>query len=478
MAFAMALVFAELGALVNSSGALAQIPLLTHGRTSGFIGGWCAWIAYVSLPTIEVLALLQYMASSFPLLTLDNGQGQVLSPLGLVLATALLILFTVVNLTGVKTLARWIDWLTAWKLVVPLLVSSTLMWTASHWSNLSANVPQTGSLGDGVVAAISTGGVLFSLLGFRTAMDLAGEARRPQRDIPMAMILGLGISLAIYLTLQLAFLVAVGPDQIGAGWRRLSLAAHGGPLVAIALGLGMGWVVELLLTDAVISPSATALAFMGVSARVSWMMGQCGVLPRAFSRLNRNAVPWFALFSSLAIGVTMLFAGPSWQRVVTFLTATLVIALAMGPVSLMALRHQAPRAPRPFRLPWAAAWCATSFVFSSWAAFWCGVTSLEGALLAVLVPALIFMGLQWRAGRPMQAAHGLWWFAYMGGLLLLSELMSLGGPLDLPFWVQLIIVAAFALALFPLAIHSRLKQISEDAQLELGVTQISPAGSF
>jgi hypothetical protein len=94
------------------------------------------------------------------------------------------------------------------------------------------------------------------------------------------------------------------------------------------------------------------------------------------------------------------------------------------------------------------------------------------------MPALIFMGLQWRAGRPMQAAHGLWWFAYMGGLLLLSELMSLGGPLDLPFWVQLIIVAAFALALFPLAIHSRLKQISEDAQLELGVTQISPAGSF
>ena len=63
MAFLLAMVFAELGGLVNSSGALAQIPLLSHGRFSGFVGGWSAWISYVALPTIEVLALLQYLSS-------------------------------------------------------------------------------------------------------------------------------------------------------------------------------------------------------------------------------------------------------------------------------------------------------------------------------------------------------------------------------------------------------------------------------
>ncbi|QNI74919.1 hypothetical protein [Synechococcus sp. NOUM97013] len=52
MAFLLAMVFAELGSLVNSSGALAQIPLLSHGRFSGFVGGWSAWISYVALPTI------------------------------------------------------------------------------------------------------------------------------------------------------------------------------------------------------------------------------------------------------------------------------------------------------------------------------------------------------------------------------------------------------------------------------------------
>ena len=51
-------------------------------------------------------------------------------------------------------------------------------------------------------AVLSGGGILFSLLGFRTAMDLAGEARQPQRTVPRAMALGLGISLAIYLLLS------------------------------------------------------------------------------------------------------------------------------------------------------------------------------------------------------------------------------------------------------------------------------------
>ena len=112
-------------------------------------GCWSAWIAYLALPTIEVLAVLQYLA-------------------------------------GVGWLARWIDGLTAWKLAVPLLISITLMLASGHWDNLAASsIPPSQTL-QGMVTAISSGGILFSLLGFRTAMDLAGETRRPQRNVPLA----------------------------------------------------------------------------------------------------------------------------------------------------------------------------------------------------------------------------------------------------------------------------------------------------
>jgi Amino acid transporters len=171
------------------------------------------------------------------------------------------------------------------------------------------------------------------------------------------------------------------------------------------MGLGLGWVARLLLLDAVISPSATAMAYMGASARVSWMMGRCGLLPSSFGRLNRQAVPSVALLVSLAMGVLMLLSGPSWQTVVSFLTATLVIALAMGPVSLISLRRQLPDAQRAYRLPWAGVWCSSAFVLATWAISWCGTSSLRGASLIVLVPAGVFA----LADR-QHLRHGLWWF--------------------------------------------------------------------
>jgi amino acid transporter len=477
IAFSIALVYAELGALVSSSGALAQIPLLTHGRMSGFVGGWCVWIAYVSLPTIEVMAIFQYLASSFPWLTLDGGHGQILSTWGIALATMLLVILAWINLSGIGILACWIDGLTAWKLLIPLLVSVTLMLSGGHWGNLSAALPGMGNMDSGIMTAVSTGGVLFSLMGFRTAMDLAGETKNPQRDVPLAMALGLGICLLIYLVLQLAFLVAVSPEQIAAGWDHLNLTAHGGPLVAIALGGGLIWVANLLLVDAVVSPSATAMAYMGVSGRVSWMMGRCGLLPNAFERLNRKAVPWVALFSSLVIGIAMLFSGPSWQKLVAFLSATLVMALAMGPVSLMALRYQLPATKRPFRLIWAPLWCRVAFVFASWATIWCGRPAVEGAAVAVILPSLVFLGVQVARKQPMQISQGLWWFPYVVGLVVLTEVATPRHGPPLPIWLQLSVVAAFALIIFPYAVASRLRVPSTEARLEFfGASQESRAG--
>ena len=128
----LALVFAELGSLINSSGALAQVPLLSHGRLSGFIVGWSILISYLCVPTIELLAMLDYLDSSLPWLTQDRNGTQILSGVGLAVTIVLMVLFTWINLNGVKGLARWIDSLTIWKLIVPLLVAGVLMLLSQH----------------------------------------------------------------------------------------------------------------------------------------------------------------------------------------------------------------------------------------------------------------------------------------------------------------------------------------------------------
>ena len=464
MAFLLALVFAELGSVVPSSGALAQIPLLSHGRLSGFIGGWAVWLSYVALPAVELLALLEYLSSSLPWLTVQHNGGEELSLAGHAVAVLLLILLCWINLNGVRSLARWIDNLTWWKLIVPVGVAITLMLISGHWGNL--RLPVGGTQGADVVQAVGSGGVLFSLLGFRTAMDLAGEARRPSRDVPLAMGLGLGICLAIYLLLQLSFLVSVPPDQLTNGWHSLSLSAHGGPIVALAMGLGLSWMVTLLLIDAVVSPGATALTYVGVSARISWMMGECGLVPKALGKLNRQGVPHVALILSTLVSALMLAVGPGWQSIVSFLTSTLIIALATGPISLMALRRQLPNAPRGYQLPMASWLCPLSFVMATWAISWCGRSALEGAVLCIGIPTLLFVAHRRWTGIDMDVRSALWWPLYLGLLVLNTELFGDGGLLQLPQAGQLLVLAGIALGVMPLAVFSALTEASPHAQLE------------
>ncbi|MDG2051110.1 MAG: APC family permease [Myxococcota bacterium] len=463
LAFGLAMVFAELGAMISTSGSLAQIPLMTHGRLAGFVGGWAAWVAYVSLPAIEVMATMEYLSDRLPFLTHHQAGVQMLTLSGTGIAVLLLVLFAWINLAGVEWLARWIDGLTLWKLLIPVATSVILMVYAFHQENLSPFLPEHVTETGGVLKAVSAGGILFSLLGFRTAMDLAGEARNPQRNVPLAMGLGLGISLGIYLLLQLAFLVATPPSAVQGGWEGLLLVDHGGPLVAIASGLGLGWVVTLLLVDSAVSPSATSMTNMGAAARVNWMLARCGLLPAIFGKTNRAAVPSVALLSSLVVGVLILRLPAGWEGVVNFLTTTLVIALSMGPISLWALRRQWPNRHRPYRLPASGLWCMASFVVTSWAIFWSGWTTLRLATLAILLPAVIFAIAEAARGRRVNAPGGVWWFVYLAGLCALSALIGDGRPYAASMSGQLLTVGLYALLVFPLAVRSRLPEASPQA---------------
>ena len=123
------------------------------------------------------------------------------------------------------------------------------MLLSQHWGNLSIPVtigsdPSAIKAGSGteLVNAVGSGGILFCLLGFRTAVDLAGEARNPQRNVPLAMGLGLGISLLIYLVLQWSFLVSVPPEASNKGGANSASANMAVRLQPSPLVLGSaGW---------------------------------------------------------------------------------------------------------------------------------------------------------------------------------------------------------------------------------------------
>ena len=142
---------------------------------------------------------------------------------------------------------------------MPLLVSITLMLIAGTEQSQPGDAGQRhGGGGD------RQRGILFSLLGFRSAMDMAGEVRNPQRNVPLAMAVGLGICLLIYLVLQLSFLVSVPPDHS----TRAGAAQPHGPW-RTAGGAGRRPGAELggpAAADRCCGvPSATGMAYLGIS---------------------------------------------------------------------------------------------------------------------------------------------------------------------------------------------------------------------
>ena len=104
----------------------------------------------------------------------------------------------------------------------------------------------------GVFQAVANAGIVFAFLGFRQAIDFAGEAKNPKRDVPLAIILAVCAGLIVYILLQIAFLGAVPADHLLHGWATLQFDS---PFANLAAAVGLSWLTGLILFDAVISPA-------------------------------------------------------------------------------------------------------------------------------------------------------------------------------------------------------------------------------
>src|ERR1700735_4070723 len=107
----VAINYAELGAMLPESGGAVRFGHYSHGALVGFVAGWAAWIAVVSVIPVEAEASVQYM-SSWPwdwthalYVHAANGQGE-LSHAGLWIAAALVVIYFLVNFWSVKVFAN------------------------------------------------------------------------------------------------------------------------------------------------------------------------------------------------------------------------------------------------------------------------------------------------------------------------------------------------------------------------------------
>jgi amino acid transporter len=489
----LALVHAELGSTYPLSGGTARFPFLGFGALGGFTGGWMAWIQAVTIAPIEVEAALTYLESTSLHPGFVHGNGT-LTGSGIVVAGVCMALFTFINVMGVRWLAESNNITMIWKLAVPTLTIIVLLIVSFTGSNFSAGGGFAPFGAKGIFAALPLG-VVFALQGFEQAIQVGGESRDPQHDIHRAVIISMIVGVIIYLLLEVAFIGAINPKDVLHNWDN-PIPGQGafGPYASLATAAGVGWLATVLYIDAVISPMGTGLVYSGTSARTTYALSRVGYVPPALGQVDKRGVPFVSLIFCWVIGMLVFLPFPSWAGMVGLVTTATVLMYAMAPVSLAALRKSDPDRSRPYRLPAAQVLAPLSFVCANLIVYWAGWNVIFWLYIFIIAGFVVFFVYQAIAppGRKLKIhwRNAAWIPPWLIGIGIISYLgqyptskPSSGWPFgitllakqDIPFWVDMGVVAAFALAVYYLAARLamptefvRAADVAVDAEAHVG----------
>ncbi|MEU6403237.1 APC family permease [Streptomyces sp. NPDC046985] len=449
----LALVHAELGGMFPVAGGTARYPHYAFGGFAGMSFGWFSWLQAATVAPIEVEAMIGYAGHWQFAKGFQDADGT-LTTSGLIVALVLMAVFVAVNFLGVRVLAHTNSAATWWKIAVPLATIFIIAIGNFHPHNFTAHgFAPFGA--KGVLGAISSSGIIFALLGFEQAIQLAGESRNPKRDLPRATLGSVAIGATIYVLLQVVFIGALPLSSFAHGWAKLDFPGISGPWAGLATLVGLGWLSVILYIDAVISPGGTGLIYTTATSRVSYGLAKNGYAPKLFEQTDARGVPWFGLIISFVTGAVCFLPFPSWQELVGFITSASVLMYAGAPLAYGVFADRLPERERPYRLPAGKVLSPLSFVVANLIIYWAGWDTLWRLGVAIVLGYLLLGGYAYyatRKGLPdaprMNFRAAQWLPVYLLGMGLISWQGGFGGQAHIALWWDMLIVAAFSVGIY------------------------------
>ncbi|MEU2332669.1 amino acid permease [Streptomyces sp. NPDC006654] len=337
-----ALSFAELGGAIPVSGSSYSFAYAGLGETTAFLVGWCLLLEYgVSISAVAV-GWSQYVNELLHSLTglqlphaLSAGPGDggiVNLPAVIVIAMAAVLL-----VRGVRESARATAAMAAVKLVI-LLAFCAIGFSAFKDGNLVPFSPAgLGGIGAGTTAAF------FSYIGFDAITTAGEEAKNPRRDIPVAILVCMGVVTLLYCAVALAAIGAIGGGQVAGRPAALSYVVN--RVTGSTVGGGV------IAFGAVVAIASVVLAVMYGQTRILMSMSRDGLIPRVFEKVSpRTATPVAGtLIVAAVFALPAAFA--SLDAVMNLCTVGTLAIMAVVNIAVLALRRREPALARTFRVP-------------------------------------------------------------------------------------------------------------------------------
>ena len=357
LSLAGALTYAELSAMMPRAGGEYVFIRQAYGRLPGFLYGWTrffvastggiAGLAAGFAIFINVLAggALQAQAS----LDLFGYSFLVTGQQGMAIAAILVV--TILNCTTVAVGGRIAFLLTVFKIALVLGIGLGAMLLADgSWAHFALS--NEGGACEGVAAAARGGaagfgaamlGAMWAYNGWNEVTYVAEEVKDPQRNLPLALIGGLGVIASLYIFVNVAYFYVLTPTEVAGIPESSSVATE---VITRMLGAGAATAMAGVLAMSIFG--ALQIAAL-VCARIPYAMARDGMFFSGLARVSpRTHVPIRALLVQGAWAIVLVLSG-SYDTLTDYAIFSVLIFVALGTASVFVFRRRLPDAERAYR---------------------------------------------------------------------------------------------------------------------------------
>jgi APA family basic amino acid/polyamine antiporter len=186
------------------------------------------------------------------------------------------------------------------------------------------------------------GVIFFAFIGFDAVSTAAQEAKRPQHDMPVAILLSLAICTVLYIAVAIVLTGIVHYSKLNTP----------SPLAVGIDATGLTWLAPVIKVSALFGMFSTMLVQLIGQTRIFYSMSRDGLLPEMFRKVHpRFRTPHVstiltAVVISVAAGLTPIGV------LSTLVSMGTLLAFVLACIGVIVLRRTAPNMERPFRTPW------------------------------------------------------------------------------------------------------------------------------
>ena len=358
LSLAGALTYAELAARMPRAGGEYVFIREAYGRLPGFLFGWTRFFVAGTGGVSSLAAGFAIFVNVLSAGALERhgatigALGWQLSISGLqVIAIAAIAVVTIINCTSIATSGRVAFLLTVFKVALVLAIGlGAMLFADGSWAHF--NLANDDGACEGVAAATRGGvagfgaamlGAMWAYNGWNELTYVAEEVKDPQRNLPLAIVGGIGVIATLYVLVNVAYFYVLTPTEVAGIPAASSVATE---VVTRVLGPAAATAMAGVLAVSIFG--ALQIATL-VGARVPYAMARDGMFFRGLARLGpRTHVPIRALVLQGVWGAVLILFG-SYDTLTDYATFSVLIFVALATASVFVFRRRPAEEPGGYR---------------------------------------------------------------------------------------------------------------------------------